>query len=412
MNDFTDKPGYAFEDDPPPEVSDYLRAKTDRPSFDWQDIEPEEHAHAFTVAKAMQLDVLTAIRQEVQKAIDEGRTFEQFQRDLRPRLVKLGWWGRQDMVDPATGEAREVQLGSPRRLRTIYQTNMRAARAAGQWQRMQRTKRALPYLLYLLGPSERHRPHHAAQEGTVRPIDSAFWDEWMPPNGFGCKCHVRQISREEAERRGITPDTAPITREVVNRRTGSRRQVAQGVDAGFANNPGKTRMRNAERFLEDKLAGADPDLARVAIQDIVSSWRFTRLFDEGAPATRAPVGRLDAPTQQLLGSERPVVTLASTVAGKMVRAHGLAPRDLARVQALLDGGVALRYPNGDLAFTDLDGPRPWLAVISIKAGIAEAFVSTLFRAQRQNYLHNVAGKTETVRGADRLEAWQAAHPRR
>ena len=66
------------------------------------------------------------------------------------------------MIDPETGETREVELGSPRRLKTIYSTNMRTARAAGQWERIQRTKATHPYLLYELGPSGEHRPEHVA----------------------------------------------------------------------------------------------------------------------------------------------------------------------------------------------------------------------------------------------------------
>ena len=37
---------------------------------------------------------------------------------------------------------------------------MRVARAAGQWARIQRTKEARPYLVYELGPAEKHRPLH------------------------------------------------------------------------------------------------------------------------------------------------------------------------------------------------------------------------------------------------------------
>jgi len=203
MPDFPDRPGYSFDPGPPPEASRFLKNKALKPSFAWEDVEPEEHAVAFTVAKAMQLDVLEDIRAEVQRALDEGRTLEQFRKDLKPKLVAAGWWGRQTMTDPDTGEVREVQLGSPRRLRTIYDANLRSARAAGQWERIQRTKKLRPYLVYELGPSERHRADHAAKRGLVLPADDPFWETWFPPNGWGCKCRVRQIGRSEAERLGI-----------------------------------------------------------------------------------------------------------------------------------------------------------------------------------------------------------------
>jgi len=63
MADFPDRPGYSFDPGPPPEASRFLRNKGMRPAFSWADVEPEEHAVAFTVAKATELDVLEAIHQ-------------------------------------------------------------------------------------------------------------------------------------------------------------------------------------------------------------------------------------------------------------------------------------------------------------------------------------------------------------
>ena len=52
-------------------------------------------------------------------------------RQLEPQLRALGWWGRQ-VVPAPDGAEDEVQLGSPRRLKTIYDTNMRVAYNAGR----------------------------------------------------------------------------------------------------------------------------------------------------------------------------------------------------------------------------------------------------------------------------------------
>ena len=84
-------------------IAEYKRASPSLGNINL-DVEPEEHAVAFTVAKAMQIDVLTTIREEVQKALDEGLPLETFQKNLKPRLVALGWWGRKEMVDPQTGD--------------------------------------------------------------------------------------------------------------------------------------------------------------------------------------------------------------------------------------------------------------------------------------------------------------------
>ena len=104
---------------------------------------------------------------------------------MAPRLRRSGW-------RPPTGVN-----SIPWRLGTIYRTNRRAAHAAGQWARILRTAKALPYLLYSLGPN---RDHHVAIAGTILPFDAPFWHTRFPPNGWGCKCRVRQISSRERER--------------------------------------------------------------------------------------------------------------------------------------------------------------------------------------------------------------------
>ncbi len=244
----------------PKEALDYLRAKGYRVGFDHRDVFQEEHATAWTVAKAMRLDILEAIRAAVDEAIEGGMTFAAFKRDLQPLLEKLGWWGRGELLDPLTGETREVQLGSPRRLKTIYDVNLRQAHAAGQWERIERTTRTHPYLLYALGPSREHRPEHVGWAGILLRADDPWWQTHFPPNGWGCKCWVRQVSRREAERlqaSGSYVTTAPDLgmQEYVNQRTGQVVSVPKGVEPGWAYNPGKvSRLARAQQLLDEKEA--------------------------------------------------------------------------------------------------------------------------------------------------------------
>ena len=65
-----------------------------------------------------------------------------------------GWWGEQVMLDPVDGVAKTVQLGSTRRLRVIFQTNLATAYAAGQWARIQEDKQMFPYLKYIASTAE------------------------------------------------------------------------------------------------------------------------------------------------------------------------------------------------------------------------------------------------------------------
>lgn len=262
--------GFSFPGPVPQAALAYIRNKGWKPSFSFLDVWREEHGFAFTVAKAMQMDVLTAIRAEIEKALENGTTLQQFKNDLTPTLQRLGWWGQKEVKDLITGEVKASQLGSPRRLKVIYQANMRQARAAGQWDRIERTKKALPYLLYSLGPSERHRELHVLWSGTLLPVDDPWWNEHMPPNGWGCKCRVRQVGGSEMARRGLkTSDSPTVTRrQWVNRRTGAVEMVPSGIDPGWDYNPGKARKENLDKYMRGKLDAGDPALAEVAKKDL------------------------------------------------------------------------------------------------------------------------------------------------
>lgn len=250
----------------PREALRFFRRKGYKTGFDYRDVWREEHATAFTVAKAMDRDVLASIRQAVDQAIAEGRTLQDFQRDLTLTLQRLGWWGRKYVLDPATGERVRAQLGSPRRLRTIYRANIRTARSAGVWDRAQRTKASRPFARYSLGPSKEHRPEHAAWDGLILPLDDPFFDTHWTPNGWGCKCWIRMLSAREAARLG-GPSKAPKVRRQpwVNKRTGEVEMVPEGVDPGWDTNPGKVgRPKLAARQLRRKEAAAKEVLDRPA----------------------------------------------------------------------------------------------------------------------------------------------------
>jgi len=275
---------FEFPTEPPQEVIDFFEKKGYKTSYDWRDMWQEEHQRAFTVAKAMQLDQLTAIRKEVHLAIQEGRTVDQFKQDLTPKLQQLGWWGKQETVDPKTGEKKLAQLGSDRRLRVIYDTNLRMAYSAGQWERIVCAKKTHPYLLYQVGPvKHEHRPEHLRWHGLLLPVDHPFWLDHMTPNGWGCHCTVRQISNSEYEKLlksgnvpiqlpeinprtnlptgRLTDSSVPVQTTAPkleydtwqNPRTGEVFLVSRGIDPGFDYNPGISRGKVAQDKLQQSI---------------------------------------------------------------------------------------------------------------------------------------------------------------
>ncbi|HEY9345144.1 MAG TPA: hypothetical protein VIQ53_07500, partial [Inquilinus sp.] len=128
----------------PEEAIAYLEARGARPfeSFDWRDVNADMHATGFTVAKAMQVDIVRDIHEAL--IANRAAGFDAFKKAVMPTLQAKDWWGKAEMEDPATGETRLVQLGSENRLRTIFNANVRTAHAVGRWQQIQRLKEARP----------------------------------------------------------------------------------------------------------------------------------------------------------------------------------------------------------------------------------------------------------------------------
>lgn len=245
---------YRF-DLPPKKALAFFGRKGYATSFSWMDLWQAEHDVAFTVAKMLNVDLLRDVRLAVDRAISEGQTLGTFRELLQPRLLEAGWWGRAEMADPATGELREVQLGSPRRLRTIFETNMQTAYSAGHWAQIQQTKADAPYLMYDAVNDAQTRPEHAAWDGLVLPADDPWWSTHYPPNDWGCRCGVIQLSADQVKAMGKEgPDTAPADklREWTNPRTGAIEMVPAGVGPGWAYAPGASRGDELREQLAQK----------------------------------------------------------------------------------------------------------------------------------------------------------------
>ncbi len=397
MADPLDRPEYSFSPGPPPEASRFLKNKGLRPSFGFEDVEPEEHAVAFAVAKVMEVDLLEAMQTEILRALDEGLPLATFQKSWRanPRLAE--WWGKREMTDPLTGEVKLVQLGSPRRLRTIYNANIRSARAAGQWERIERTKAAFPYLEYRTGPSEQHRPHHLAKAGTILPIDSPFWDDWMPPNGWGCKCWVRQVTKAEATRRGVSPEPDVPDRVVPNERTGDTRFIPLGIDPGWQRNPGKLRLQHMDMLLREKIENLPEAARKVALRDIATSWRVMRILRDGAPG-KAPVAMLEPALTERLGARTSLIDVSSATIEKQRGRHPeLTPEDYARLVDLLEKGKAIAQSETHLAFVEPASDLPWVAVLKRTLDGREVFLVSLYKSSSMRYISRLIERGEIWR---------------
>jgi SPP1 gp7 family putative phage head morphogenesis protein len=82
-------------------------------------------------------------------------------------------------------------------LRAEYNYAIASAQMAGKWQTFQDTKQTLPLLQYTTVGDARVRAAHAKLDGIIKPVDDPFWDTYMPPNAWNCRCTVRQLAEGE-----------------------------------------------------------------------------------------------------------------------------------------------------------------------------------------------------------------------
>ena len=305
----------------PTEAVDYLRRKKVRQGFHYDEVWREEHWRSFTVAKAMEDDLLSDIQGSIAGAIEEGVPFEKWRAEMTERLGKRGWWGYKVDAEPEDEEQRaKLEANLSRRLETIWHVNTTQAYQAGIWERGMRSP-AHPYVLYLVGPSAKHREQHLAWHGTLLPRDDPFWAIAAPMNGWGCKCSVRFVSRAarqrylrdkipgpvqgDAEPDLVEPKTAAPTlqpKTYQNKRTKQTHVGYAGIDPGFERSPGVGRARQLEdkfRQSDRRLAeglGVTPTPARPAAPDqpavqLVSAAFSLEPYEQTAPKVAARLER-------------------------------------------------------------------------------------------------------------------------
>lgn len=121
---------------------------------------------------------------------DKIRTFEEFQEAALPIIGKYNQnW-----------------------LRTEYNQAVAAAQSGARWNDFQRGKKEMPYLQYQCIMDGNTRPEHARLHGVIKRMDDGFWDEYMPPNGWGCRCEAIQLpgsSYEETPNNKIVFPSVP-----------------------------------------------------------------------------------------------------------------------------------------------------------------------------------------------------------
>jgi SPP1 gp7 family putative phage head morphogenesis protein len=192
----------------PKDAIEALKEKRLVKSFSYKEVQTRSHNKIFTVAKVMNQDLLADIKQSLDEAFRKGTRFEDWKKKIEPTLRERGWYGKTDVVDPETGDAKTINVNA-RRLRTIFETNMNVAYATQRKASMDK----LPFSVYrryvcMMLPNSRES--HKKMHGTILHKDDPFWSINTPPNGWFCKCKLEAVSEWEIESRGLKVGPAPL----------------------------------------------------------------------------------------------------------------------------------------------------------------------------------------------------------
>lgn len=261
----------------PADAIDYFTSKGYGIGFNWYDVEAEANAKAFTVSGVLKLDILADIQNGLAPALNDGDTERDIERKLLPLLEQKGWIGKGLVADPETGELWGKRL-TPRRIGTIFSTNIQSSYAAGRWKQQVANKTERPYWQRVAVMDLHTRPRHALLNGFTAAADSPVWDYFYPPDGYGCRCRIRAFTRGQVEARGFAvhePELYDIEQEYgVPGKTRTVKAMKIGgetytADPGFGFNPGKVAFtptldkyatQAARQYITGSLTG--PDFAR------------------------------------------------------------------------------------------------------------------------------------------------------
>jgi len=75
-----------------------------------------------------------------------------------------------------------------------YNNAIASATSAREWADFEDAKETMPLLKYQTAEDDRVREEHQRLNGIILPVDDSFWNIYMPPNDWGCRCDVLQLA--------------------------------------------------------------------------------------------------------------------------------------------------------------------------------------------------------------------------
>ena len=243
----------------------YFEKKLNLPTNSYLDVLGEEHDYFFMVAGANRNEVLTAFREAVDEAIQNGETLEGFRKRFDEIVANTGW---------------QYNGGRNWRTRIIYDTNVYGAYNRGRLKQHLDLADVLPYWEYHHHDNEHPREEHIELDGTILPATDPFWRYYYPIKAYGCHCTVSAHDEDDLAEMGKTVSQSPEIEweeKLVGVRSGNPRtvRVPKGYDVGFApyNFERLTQSRDVDvdKLLLQKMTTAEPHLASLLIDDVLKN---------------------------------------------------------------------------------------------------------------------------------------------
>jgi hypothetical protein len=161
-------------------------------------------------------------------------------------------------------------------MRTEYEHTVRSARAAKNYQKYEQDKDLYPYLRYMPSTAAEPRGEHMRLYGIVKPIDDPFWDTWMPPADWGCRCSVEQVRNPNPESLAKQPpDDITLPPATMRNNPGKSGQIF--TDKHPMISKVKPEMRAK---IEDAIKALNNEIITKEIKSIDDLTEVIKIFDE------------------------------------------------------------------------------------------------------------------------------------
>ena len=227
------------------EAVEAFRERVPMTDEQWEALEASAQERAFKVAGVAQAEILADVWDELDRAIEQGTTFEDF-KDAIGEKLEGAWQG--SVANPAW------------RMQTIFRTNVGAAYSAGRHRQITDpvVVKHRPFWRFIGVDDNRQTDICHARDGVTLPADDPWWDGNYPLLHFNCRSTILTLDEEDVEREGgiKRPGNVPP------------------VPSGFGAAP-----RGAAGAWSPDVDAYPPELADI-LREKLGGVELTRLFDE------------------------------------------------------------------------------------------------------------------------------------